>query len=157
MVNNLLNFNNIKLDLADFPADLKSCIHGKTYMIDGGYEFDGRAISDISKDELEQCARDIKDRDLKNIVISGIFSPVNPQQEKTSAEIIRQIYPRCSITLSHTIGHIGILERENAAILNESLKPLCYHTICAFRKTLSDLNLQCPFYLTQNDGTLIRY
>ena len=126
-------------------------------MIHGGYEFDGRPISDINKDEIEQCARDIMDCNLKNIVISGIFSPVNPQQEKNAAAIIRQIYPRCSITLSHTIGHISILERENAAILNESLKPLSYHTICAFRKTLSDLNLQCPLYLTQNDGTLIRY
>ena len=51
---------------------------------------------------------------------------------------------------------IGILERENAAVLNESLKDLATVTIKAFRDALQKLNITCPFYLTQNDGTLIR-
>ena len=51
---------------------------------------------------------------------------------------------------------IGILERENAAILNESLKDLATVTIKAFGDALQKLNITCPFYLTQNDGTLIR-
>ena len=52
---------------------------------------------------------------------------------------------------------LGLIERENAAILNESLKPLAQATISAFRQALNHLGLTCPFYLTQNDGTLIRY
>ena len=55
------------------------------------------------------------------------------------------------------IGLLGLLERENAAILNEALRPLAQQTIRAFRKALDDLGLKCAFYLTQNDGTLIRY
>lgn len=51
---------------------------------------------------------------------------------------------------------IGILERENAAVLNESLKELAAVTIKAFGDALQKLNIKCPFYLTQNDGTLIR-
>ena len=51
---------------------------------------------------------------------------------------------------------IGILERENAAVLNESLKELAALTIKAFGDALQKLNIKCPFYLTQNDGTLIR-
>ena len=57
---------------------------------------------------------------------------------------------------SSQLGLLGLLERENAAILNQSLKPLARHTITAFRKALDDLGLTCEFYLTQNDGTLIR-
>ncbi|EDV23654.1 uncharacterized protein TRIADDRAFT_26861 [Trichoplax adhaerens] len=140
---------------SEFPQDLEACINGGIYMVKGGYEFDGRAISEIDTDEIKHCIQDIMDHNIRNIVVSGVFSPVNPQQEKDCASIIHQIFPHCSITMSHTIGHISILERENAAILNESLKPLCYHTINAFRQALSDLNFQCPFYLTQNDGTLI--
>ena len=52
---------------------------------------------------------------------------------------------------------IGILERENAAVLNESLKDLATVTIKAFGDALQKLNIKCPFYLTQNDGTLIRF
>ena len=73
------------------------------------------------------------------------------------AGIIKEEYPECSYTLSASVGQLGILGRENAAILNESLKPLCKKTVHAFRTALDCLGLACPFFLTQNDGTLIRY
>ncbi len=52
---------------------------------------------------------------------------------------------------------IGLVERENAAILNEALKSLAKVTISAFQAALTELDVRCPFYLTQNDGTMIRY
>ena len=52
---------------------------------------------------------------------------------------------------------LGLIERENAAVLNESLKSLAKLTVTAFQKALAELNIHCPFYLTQNDGTMIRY
>ena len=72
-------------------------------------------------------------------------------------EWIQEHYPEASVTLSHEVGHIGLLERENASILNESLKPLCHETMTAFGQGLQQLGLNCPFYLTQNDGTLLRW
>ena len=51
---------------------------------------------------------------------------------------------------------MGLLERENAAIMNESLKPLCQRTVQNYGEALRRLGLACPFYLTKNDGTLIR-
>ena len=73
------------------------------------------------------------------------------------AAMVKEHYPSASVTMSHQVGQMGTLERENAAILNESLKPLCKVTVTAFREALDKLGLACPFYLTQNDGTLIRY
>ena len=54
------------------------------------------------------------------------------------------------------IGHMGLLERENASILNESLKGLCKKTLLAFKRAIQQLGLECPLFLTQNDGTLAR-
>lgn len=51
---------------------------------------------------------------------------------------------------------LGIVERENASILNEALKSLARVTITAFQEALTKLDIRCPFYLTQNDGTMIR-
>ena len=49
---------------------------------------------------------------------------------------------------------LGLIERENAAILNESLiKTLARVTI---QEALTELQICCPFHLTQNDGTMIR-
>ena len=79
------------------------------------------------------------------------------KQENEVAQTIRQVSPNISFTLSHEVGLLGLLERENAAILNESLKPLAHKTVKAFQEALVSLGLKCPFYLTQNDGTIIRY
>ena len=51
---------------------------------------------------------------------------------------------------------LGLIERENASILNESLKRMAKATIAAFQEALTKLDIRCPFYLTQNDGTMIR-
>ena len=93
---------------------------------------------------------------IRNIVIVGVFSPASNKQEVQVAEIIRSTYPSMSMTLSHEVGLIGFLERENASVLNESLKPLCQQTVTAFCTALRTLGLKCPFYLTQNDGTITR-
>ena len=91
-----------------------------------------------------------------NIFFLGIYSPVKSEQEEKVAEILRHFLPDISLTLSHQIGHMGLLERENAAILNECLKPLCQRTITGLVKAVQDLGLYCPMFLTQNDGTLAR-
>ena len=85
-----------------------------------------------------------------------MFSPASGRQELLVSEIIKSTYPEMSMTLSHEVGLIGLLERENASVLNESLKPLCQQTVEAFCEALKTLGLKCPFYLTQNDGTIIR-
>ena len=89
-------------------------------------------------------------------VISGIYSPVNPDQELQVGEILRQSITNVSITYSHQIGHMGLLERENAAILNESLKTLCSKTLSGLKTALNDIGVNCPIFLTKNDGTLTR-
>ena len=97
------------------------------------------------------------DLGIKNVVIVGVFSPVSGKQEDQVGAIIKSVCPDMSMTLSHEVGLIGLLERENAAVLNESLKPLCHRTVKAFCGALNQLSLKCPLYLTQNDGTIIRY
>ena len=72
-------------------------------------------------------------------------------------EWIGQMHPEASVTLSHTVGRHGLLERENSSVLNESLKPLSGVVVGALRTSLNTLGLKCNFYLTQNNGTLVRY
>jgi N-methylhydantoinase A/oxoprolinase/acetone carboxylase beta subunit len=55
---------------------------------------------------------------------------------------------------AYEVGQVGLLERENAAILNAAILPFARKTIGGFYKAMKSLNLSCPLYLTQNDGTL---
>ena len=76
--------------------------------------------------------------------------------ELRAAEIVRETMGKdISITLSHTIGRIGLLERENATIMNASLARLSRDVVRSFATAINALKLNAPFYISQNDGTLM--
>jgi N-methylhydantoinase A/oxoprolinase/acetone carboxylase beta subunit len=60
------------------------------------------------------------------------------------------------VTLSHQLGRIGLLERENASLLNACLIDLARRTTRAFVDALRQSGIDAPLYLTQNDGTVVR-
>ncbi|NDU99839.1 hydantoinase/oxoprolinase N-terminal domain-containing protein [Pseudoroseicyclus tamaricis] len=139
----------------DWPEDLKFVLGDHGYMIRGGYEFDGRVLSPLDEAELERIAGEIRANDLKAAAITCVFGPINADMEKKAAEILQQHCPGLPIVLSTDIGRLGLLERESAAIMNAALLPLANKTVSAFESALSESGLHCPFYLTQNDGTLM--
>jgi N-methylhydantoinase A/oxoprolinase/acetone carboxylase beta subunit len=84
-----------------------------------------------------------------------VFSPLTAVCEERAAAILAEEAPDCAVTLSHRIGRLGLLERENAALLNASLGRLARHTTGAFREALAGSGLEARLYLTQNDGTVL--
>ena len=138
-----------------WPARLRAAVGDHVYLCHGGHEFDGREIAPLDPDELARVADDIASRGLRTVAISSVFSPINAEFERRAAEIIARRHPEAAISLSHEIGRIGLLERENATILNASLRPLAHHIVGAFQGALSELAIDAPVFLSQNDGTLM--
>lgn len=155
--------------MVDWPDDLREIVGvvspprdggsveggANVYLAHGGHEFDGREISEFQPDEVRAIAEKIRDAGLDAIAISSVFSPVNATFEEQSAEIVRAVIPGANITLSSEIGRIGLLERENAAIMNSCLRQLAARTVDGFKAALDELRITAPFYISQNDGTLM--
>ena len=141
--------------MVDWPLDLRDIVGGNAHMAHGGHEFDGREISAFEPDEVRDIAEKIKAAGLDAIAISSVFSPVNSAFEEHAAEIVRSVIPDANITLSSEIGRIGLLERENAAIMNSCLRQLAARTVDGFKAALNELQITAPFYISQNDGTLM--
>jgi len=141
--------------MVDWPEDLRATIGNHYWMAHGGNEFDGRVISPLDEDELLGIAAEIKAKGIKSIAITSVFSPVSNEFEKRAGEIFAKALPGAHISLSSDIGRIGLLERENAAIMNACLRDLSAHVIDAFRKAITETGITGRFYLTQNDGTLM--
>jgi N-methylhydantoinase A/oxoprolinase/acetone carboxylase beta subunit len=141
--------------MVDWPADLRQTIGNHAFLAHGGHEFDGRTISEIDEDELRRIADTIAGHGIRTIAVSSVFSPVNTEMEHRARDILREKLPDAHFTLSSQIGRIGLLERENAAIMNACLRDLSAKTVTAFRNALRGAGLDAPFFLTQNDGTLM--
>jgi N-methylhydantoinase A/oxoprolinase/acetone carboxylase beta subunit len=139
-----------------WPEDLAAAMHGSTHMVRGGHEYDGRILVPLDRAAVRQEAQRIADSAITAVAITSVFSPLTDQYEREAAEIVREVIPAARITLSHEIGRIGLLERENAALLNAGLQSLARRTTLAFVQALHDSGIRAPLYLTQNDGTVVQ-
>jgi N-methylhydantoinase A/oxoprolinase/acetone carboxylase beta subunit len=141
--------------LIDWPEDLRQIVGQATYMLPGGHEVDGRPIVPFEPLAMERVAQDIRRRGITDVAITSVFSPVDPSLERQAAAILRRVVPEATVTLSCEIGRLGLLERENAAVMNACLRRLGHTTVQAFHQALAIVGLQAPLFLTQNDGTLM--
>lgn len=139
----------------DWPAPLEKMVSGWADVLHGGYNYDGSEISSLRPDEIRQAVRKIRDAGIRSIAISSVFAPVNDAQERMARAIVKELIPEASVTLSSDIGRIGLLERENAAIMNASLAVMAEDVMRSFAQSLQTLRFNCSFYLSQNDGTLM--
>jgi len=142
--------------LVDWPKDLAAIVHGATFMIEGGHEYDGRELVPFDAGAIERACEAINEQGLRAVAIASVFSPLNPSCEDRAAEIVAARCPGVAVTRSHDLGRIGLLERENVALLNACLHDLARRTTRAFTRALADSGIDAPLYLTQNDGTVMR-
>jgi len=140
--------------MCDWPEDLRAAVDPLIFMVHGGHEYDGSPIVPMIPDEIREAAMKIRDAGITSIAISATFSPLTTECETVAADIVRSIIPEARITLSHTLGRIGLLERENVALLNAALQSLGKTTVQAFSDALREASIAAPFFLTQNDGTV---
>ncbi|GGF70780.1 hydantoinase [Azorhizobium oxalatiphilum] len=140
----------------DWPSDLGTLVNGNIFMLEGGHDYDGRPFMPLDTKGVRAAARSIREQGIRSVAISAIFSPLDPSGEEQARDILLEECPDVAITLSHDLGRIGLLERENAALLNAGLRDLATTTVAAFRKAIADSGIDAPLYLTQNDGTVMQ-
>lgn len=141
--------------LIDWPAHLRETIGRHVYLCHGGHEFDGRLISPLDPDELRRAAADAVSKGITSVAITSVFSPVNAELEVEAAAIMQAEVGDLDISLSQEIGRLGLLERENATIMNACLRPLAIRTVDAFQAAIDELGITCALHVSQNDGTLM--
>lgn len=139
----------------DWPEDLANLVRGGVWMVEGGHEYDGRLFMPLDEAAVTKAAQEMKAAGLKAVAIASIFSPLDPSHERRAAELVTAVLPDAAITCSSDLGRIGLLERENAGLLNAGLADLARETIAAFEKAIRDSGIAAPLFITQNDGTVV--
>lgn len=141
--------------LIGVPEDLKNIIGQHLYIAKGGHEFDGREITPIDEEEIRQICHEIKGK-VDSIAIVSVFSPISKTHEERVCEIIKEEMGNdISVSLSSEIGNVGLIERENATILNAAIVDVARFTADGFLKALEKEGIQATVFFGQNDGTLM--
>jgi len=103
----------------DWPDDIIRHIGRHYRIVHGGYEYNGVPIAPVDRDEIRRALEELKDEGITALAVSGVFSPVNSEQEMIVRDIAQEVLGKdVPVSLSSEVGSIGMLERENATILN---------------------------------------
>lgn len=141
--------------LAGVPQDLKDILGSNMFIIRGGHEFNGSEIASFDEDKVKRIGEQLIGK-VDSIAITSIFSPVNKEHEIRAKDILQEVMgDDISISLSSEIGSIGLLERENATILNASIIDVARRTADGFESALEKHGIKAKVFFCQNDGTLM--
>jgi N-methylhydantoinase A/oxoprolinase/acetone carboxylase beta subunit len=138
-----------------WPEDLLAAVGNESHLVGGGSFYTGEEYAELDEQALTRAAADLRAKGIKAIAISANFAPVRPDIETRAAKIVQAVIPDANITLSAQVGGIGLLDRENAALINASLGELSRDVIASLQSAFERLNIRAPIYISQNDGTLI--
>ena len=137
-----------------WPPDLVRAVSVGAVIVDGGIEFDGRDLSPLDTDAIARFLGQVGEQ-ADGVAVTSVFAPVSARHELLAAEVVKRELGEVHLSLSHEIGSIGLIERENATILNGALAGVARDVARAMREALTAHGLAPVTFFAQNDGTLM--
>ena len=141
--------------MVDWADDIASvCVD--SLIIEGGFEYDGKRLAEFDEAACRAFFEGVKGR-VEAVAVSSVFSTVRNDDELRAATIAREVLGEdVHVSISSEIGSMGLIERENATILNAALYDVARKFTEGFAASLADKGVtNAEVYLSQNDGTLM--
>ncbi|HLH70086.1 MAG TPA: hydantoinase/oxoprolinase family protein [Candidatus Dormibacteraeota bacterium] len=140
--------------LATWPDHLRRAVSAGEVIVRGGLEFDGRELTCFDPDELARFLATLKPP-VDAVAVTSVFAPVSDRHERAAEEVVRRVLGEVPVSLSAEVGSVGLLERENATVLNAVLMRVARRFAEALERSLAANGIDAVTYFTQNDGTLM--
>jgi len=141
--------------MIDWDDTLKKVAVAST-IVGGGYEYNGKEIAPFDKAAAREFFTSLIGK-VEAVAISCVFACVRNEQEIEAAALCHEVMGSDThVSISSEIGSMGLVERENATILNAALHKVARTFTDGFAASLKAEGLvNAQLYLSQNDGTLM--
>ena len=141
--------------MVDWPEDIQNVVEDQI-IIGGGYEFDGKELAPLDIEAAKTFLNNIKGK-VRSVAVTCVFSTIRNDHELQIAKLCREIMGEdVHVSISSEIGSMGMIERENATILNAALHEVAETLTEGFALSLEKEGItDAQVYLSQNDGTLM--
>jgi N-methylhydantoinase A len=115
----------------------------------------GEILRPLNEDTVHKAVAYLRKMGVKHIVVTCIFSFLNPEHEKRIREIIKEDYPEAHVTLSHEVlPAIGEYERFNTAVIDAYIRPVIADYIQSLENFLVKEGFKGQLLFIQNNGGL---
>ncbi len=141
--------------MVDWAEDLKK-IAVDSVIVGGGFEYDGKELAPFDQEAARAFFEGLRGK-VRSVAISCVFSTVRNDHELAAVRLCREVMGEdVHVSISSEIGSMGLIERENATILNAALYKVANSFTEGFARSLAAEGVtNAQVYLSQNDGTLM--
>ena len=141
--------------MVDWPEDIQAVVED-SIVIRGGFEFDGKELAPLDVEAARAFLERMKGK-VQSIAIASVFSTIRNDHELEIARLCREVMGEdVHTSIASEIGSRGLIERENATMLNAALYQVAERFTEGFARSLADEGItNAEIYLSQNDGTLM--
>ncbi|MEG1868397.1 MAG: hydantoinase/oxoprolinase family protein [Clostridiales bacterium] len=123
--------------------------------IEGRVDYKGEEITPLNEDAVRKACLKCKAQGVKAIGVCFLFSFLNPNQEKRTAEIIKEELPNVFVSLSSDVApRIREYERTATTVINAYLTPILADYLNIIKAELQKYGWNKPIHIMENSGGL---
>ena len=129
-----------------------------TEEIDERLDYRGEVVTPLDEDGVRQSARRLRAKGVDAIAVCFLFSFLNPQHERRTAEIVAEEAPECRISLSSVVlPVIREYPRLSTTVIDAYIGPTIADYLTRLERRLVERGLTTPqLFLMQSNGGLMR-
>ncbi len=136
-----------------WPTDLTRVVRGRVAMVRGGHEYDGRRSAPVDLAAVQAFGLECRGQ-VAAVAVTAIHAQANRDDEDQAARVLGDVLgPEVPVITGGQDGGLGLLERENTAVLDAALAPAARRTIDQLAAVMTARGLPDELYLVRGDGT----
>lgn len=140
--------------LTGWPAGLRDALRGPVAMVGGGHEYDGREIAPLDRAAVERFGRACRGR-VAAVAVAAVNSQFSAVHEELAAATLADVLGvDVPVITGAEVGGVGLLERENTAVLDAALAPVARRRLDELAAVVAARLPEAALYLMRGDGTV---
>ncbi|MEM0977436.1 MAG: hydantoinase/oxoprolinase family protein [Pseudomonadota bacterium] len=116
----------------------------------------GNILVPITRAEVEDLARDLRDAGYESVAVGLLHSYVNDTHERLIEEVLSEVMPDTMVSLSSRVSpQMREYERFNTTIANAYIQPLMKSYLGRLKNRLRSEGADCPVFLMHSGGGIM--
>lgn len=137
-----------------WPSALAGAVVGPIAMVRGGHGYDGRASADLDVAAVEAFGRRCRGV-VAAVAVTAVHAQASRAHEEQAALLLGDLLgPDIEIVTGGDDGGLGLLERENTAVLDAALAPAARREVDRIAAVMSRRGMPDELYVLRGDGTV---
>ncbi len=114
---------------------------------------DGSVLLELDEDGVREAVKTLVERGVESVAIGFLNSYVNPAHERRAREILRELYPDLSVSISADIGQeYGEYERTLTTVVNTAVQPRTMLYMRNFESSMDEKRFGGRLSIVRSDG-----